>query len=347
MYLDGSAESSILERMKVKSPQLVYSSVPDGQVPLLSIVTLCYNTGRFIVEGMEANLAHLQSDNVEHVILDDGSTDDSVKRMTDYAISTGYPVRIYANPKNLGITESKSRILKLAMGEFIAECADDIFLPERIEHDLNMIQSLPEEVAGFYSLVLPFSVSGEGHRHHHKHPLGELNAVRESTVLSACELLHRLRKGNFIPAMGVCLRKTVYDAFPQDTTYFIEDYPMWAKMAQAGWGLGYSPVVTTLYRRAEHSVQRSSPLKVDFDALRVQLEILGIRPHDFSRTMKERWFRVICKADDETISRLQEVCARSSHSGGILFLLAKMKLSHRLRWILSNLSLKLNFWRYL
>ena len=333
--------------MKLNQPQLVYSSVPDDQAPLLSIVTQCYNTGRFIVEGMEANLPHLESDSVEHVILDDGSTDDSVKLMTDYAASNGYPVRIYANPQNCGITESKSRILKLAKGEFIAECADDVFLPERIEHDLKMIQSLPEEVAGFYSLVLPFSVRDDGHRQHHKEPLGELSTFREPAVLGADELLHRLKHGNFIPAMGVCLRKTVYDAFPQDTTYFIEDYPMWAKMAQAGWGLGYSPVVTTLYRRAEHSVQRSSPLKVDFDALRVQLEILGIRPQDFSRTMKERWFRVICEADEETISRLKEVCARSSHSGGILFLLTRMKLSHRLRWILSNLSLKLNIWRYL
>ena len=332
--------------MNVKQPQLVYSSVPDDQVPLLSIVTLCYNTGRFVVEGMTAMLPQITAQ-VEHVILDDGSGDDSVGLLVDFANSNGYPVRIYANPENCGITESKSRILKLAKGEFIAGCADDVFLPERISHDLRMIESLPDRAAGFYSWVLPFSVDADGFRHHHQHPIGKLEGANEQTVLTSAELVHHLGKGNFIPAMGICLRKTVYDAFPQDTTYFIEDYPMWAKMAQAGWGLGYSPVVTTLYRRAEHSVQRSSPLKVDFDALRVQLEILGIRSQDFSRTMKERWFRVICEADEETISRLQEVCARSSHSGGILFILARMKLSHRLRWILSNLSLKLNFWRYL
>lgn len=92
--------------MIVKQPQLVYSSVPDDQVPLLFIVTQCYNTGCFIAEGMEANLPHLESDSVEHVILDDGSTYDSVKLMTDYAISTGYPVRIYANPENCGISHA-------------------------------------------------------------------------------------------------------------------------------------------------------------------------------------------------------------------------------------------------
>ena len=332
--------------MNVKKPQLVYSSVPDDQVPLLSIVTLCYNTGRFVVEGMTAMLPQITAQ-VEHVILDDGSGDDSVGLLVDFANSHGYPVRIYANPENCGITESKSRILKLAKGEFIAGCADDLFLPERIDHDLRMIESLPDRAAGFYSWVLPFSVDADGVRHHHQNPIGKLEGANEQTVLTSAELVHHLRQGNFIPAMGVCLRKSVYDAFPQDTSYFIEDYPMWAKLAQSGWSLGYSPAITTLYRRAEHSVQRSSPLKVDFDVLRVQLEILGIRRREFDRAMKERWFRVVCEADEHIVGQLVEICQRASDSAGILLVLAKLKLSHRLRWILSNLSLKLNFWRYL
>ena len=309
-------------------------------------MTLCYNTGRFVVEGMTAMLPQITAQ-VEHVILDDGSGDDSVGLLVDFANSHRYPVRIYANPENCGITESKSRILKLTKGEFIAGCADDIFLPERIDHDLWMIESLPDRAAGFYSLVLPFSVDADGVRHHHQNPIGKLKGANEQTVLTSAELVHHLRRGNFIPAMGVCLRKSIYDAFPQDTSYFIEDYPMWAKLAQSGWSLVYSPAITTLYRRAEHSVQRSSPIKVDLDVLRVQLEILGIRRWDFDQAMKERWFRVVCEADEYIVDQLLDICQRASASAGILLFLAKLKLSHRLRWILSNLSLKLNFWRYL
>lgn len=332
--------------MNVNQPQLAYSSVPDDQVPLLSIVTLCFNTGHFVIEGMAALLPQLTAQ-VEHVILDDGSSDESVRLMVDFANSHGYPVQIYANPENCGITESKSRILKLAKGEFIAGCADDVFLPERINHDLRMIESLPDCVAGFYSWVLPFSVDADGVRHHHQNPIGKLEGANEQTVLTSTELFHHLRRGNFIPAMGVCLRRSVYDDFPQDTSYFIEDYPMWAKLAQSGWSLGYSPQITTLYRRAEHSVQKSSPLKVDFDALRVQMEILGIRRRNFDRGMKERWFRVVCEADERCVCQLLEVCQRASDSAGLLLFLAKLKLSHRLRWILSNLALKLNFWQYI
>ena len=57
----------------------------------------------------------------------------SVQILTDFANSNGYPVRIYANLENCGITESKSKILGLVKGEFIAGCADDLFLPERID----------------------------------------------------------------------------------------------------------------------------------------------------------------------------------------------------------------------
>ena len=59
---------------------------------------------------------------VEHVILDDGSGDDSVGLLVDFANSHRYPRSDYANPENCGITESKSRILKLTKGEFIAGC---------------------------------------------------------------------------------------------------------------------------------------------------------------------------------------------------------------------------------
>ena len=89
--------------MNVKQPQLVYSSVPDDQLPLLSIVTLCYNTGRFVVE----HDSHVAPDHgsVEHVILDDGSGDDSVGLLVDLRTRTDTPfgfmptLKIVASPR--------------------------------------------------------------------------------------------------------------------------------------------------------------------------------------------------------------------------------------------------------
>ena len=251
-----------------QKPSQIYSSTPDDQSPVLSIVTLCYNTGRYVVEGMSALLPQL-SDQVEHVILDDGSADGSVKLILDYAHSVGYPVRLYANRSNCGITESKSRILKLARGAFIAGSADDVFLPDRLAHDLRIIENLPSEAAGFYSLALPFRVDSKGEKVFYDKPIGEISGVQKPKLIGPLEILDRLRGGNFIPAMCVCLRSEIYQEIPQDTSFFIEDYPMWVNLARAGWGLEYSPVVTTLYRRADHSVQKTNSLDVDFDILRV------------------------------------------------------------------------------
>ena len=203
---------------------------------------------------------------------------------------------------------------------------------------------LADRAAGFYSLVLPFSADADGVRHHHQESHWEVKGANEQTVLTSAELVHHLRRGNFIPAMGVCFEVDIR-RFSQDTSYFIEDYPMWAKLAQSGWSLVYSPAITTLYRRAEQAYRVL--IKVDLDVLRVQLEILGIRRWDFDQAMKERWFRVVCEADEYIVDQLLDICQRASASAGILLFLAKLKLSHRLRWILSNLSLKLNFWRYL
>jgi glycosyltransferase involved in cell wall biosynthesis len=328
------------------NPQLIFSTAPDDQDPVLSIITLCYNTGKFVIEGMAA-IAPQLSEKVEHIILDDGSNDNSIEIIRNYANTAGYPVRLYSNKENYGIPESKSRILRLAKGEFISDCADDVFLPHRVHHDLSIIQELPSTAAGFFSLAVPFSVNEDGTKEYHVEPLGKLKGIDKQTHLTSEEVLQRLRKGCFIPAPCVCLRKSVYEDFPQDNSYFIEDYPMWAKLAVGGWGMVYSPETTTLYRRANHSVQRTNWLQVDFDDIRVRMELLGYRLNDDDIEMKKRWFRVVCEADANMIFRLFDLCKRTDNKPGLLFFLARMKLPRRLLWIFSNQSLKYHFWRYI
>lgn len=331
--------------MKVKEPNLVFHSASQDQEPLLSIVTLCYNTGRFVVEGMEAIQPQL-TDKVEHVILDDGSSDESIDLIRNFAEANDYPLRMYANEKNYGITESKSRILNLAKGEFVAGCADDLFMPERLHHDIEKIQHLPDSAAGFYSLAMPFFVDDQG-KMQHLNPIGRLNDLDKPTFLTSEVLLENLRQGNFIPAMTVCLRKAVYETIPQDNGYFIEDYPMWAKVAKAGWSLEYSPKLTTLYRRELHSVQNTRWLEVEFDVLRVKLEILGCQLSDFNLTMKEKWFRVICNSNGQMRRRLLDVCQQTDNDPGIFLSLAIRNWPSQFLWILSKFALKTKLWRSL
>ena len=329
----------------MKEPNRIFNSASEDQEPLLSIVTLCYNTGRFVVEGMEAIQPQL-TDKVEHVILDDGSSDESIELIRNFAEANDYPLRLYANEENCGITESKSRIVKLAKGEFVAGCADDLFMPDRLHHDIEKIQHLPDSAAGFYSLAMPFFVDDQGKMQHLK-PIGRLNDLAKPTLLTSEVLLENLRQGNFIPAMTVCLRKAAYEAIPQDKSYFIEDYPMWAKVAKAGWGLEYSPKLTTLYRRGLHSVQNTRWLEVEFDVLRVKLEILGCQLSGFNFTEKEKWFRVICNSNEQMRRRLLHVCHQTDNAPGIFLSLAIRNWHPQFLWFLSKLALKTKLWRIL
>lgn len=327
-------------------PRLVYSSAPEGQHPVLTLFSLCFNTGRYLTETL-ASLAPQLTDEVEHIILDDASSDDSLDVLIDCARSTSYPVRIYANPTNCGLTESNARVIRLAKGEFLASCDDDLCLPHRIEHDLRIIRHLPETAAGYYSRVLRFHMDENGAKQCAEKPFGEPDDVHEQTLLNSTFLLDMLRKGNHIPAISVGLRKSVYEAFPQDTSYFIEDYPMWVKLAQAGWGLVFSPDTTMLYRRQAHTVQNTHSIQVDFDVVRVKMELLHIRLSEFNLKEKKRWFRVVCAADETMLQRLWELCKRTGNKPGILLTLSKSGWSQRMRWIFSNQSLKYHFWKHL
>lgn len=328
-----------------KEIDLVLDTTGEGSAPpVISIVTLCYNTGRYICEGMGA-LVEQMTEEVEHVILDDASKDDSVKVMAAHALNIGHSVRIYQNRKNLGITRSKSNVISLTKGQFISGCADDLYLSNRVAHDLEIIKSLPDNIAGFYSVAQPFSIGRDGKTRLHSSFLGNSIVAEGLKLIPSSRLRELLISGNFIPAPTMTVRKTIYDAFPQDPSYFMEDYPTWAKVANAGWDVLFSPELTTRYRRMPHSVQKTHAGRILFDELRVKIQLLDVRLSKADKAFKRRWFQFVCAADFEDLTRMNALVRQSGQRPGVLMWLSLRGLPERYRWIFSSISLKFGFWK--
>ena len=102
--------------------------------PLISVVIPCYNASTFLRTAIESVLAQ-SLENVEIIVVDDASTDDSV------AVVQSVPdprIRLLRNETNLGAARSRNRALDAAKGEWIALLdADDWFLESRLEELLN------------------------------------------------------------------------------------------------------------------------------------------------------------------------------------------------------------------
>ncbi len=121
------------------------SSTPAEQ-PTLSVVLPNYNHGRLIARAVTALLAQERAPD-EIVIIDDGSTDDSLRVIDSLAASSSI-IRVLANRTNQGAAAAQSQGLAACRGKYLYfAAADDWVLPGFFATALPVLESHP--AAGF------------------------------------------------------------------------------------------------------------------------------------------------------------------------------------------------------
>jgi len=101
----------------------------------LSIYIPCYNDGQFIERALNSIPVR---DDIEVIVVDDGSTDDSLEKMREYKKNTRLKMRIIACDENQGISYANNIGLDSCKGEyFYLIDADDYLYTEEFEKVLN------------------------------------------------------------------------------------------------------------------------------------------------------------------------------------------------------------------
>lgn len=107
----------------------------------MTIVIPCYNYGRFLAEAVESALAQTRPPQ-QIIIVDDGSTDDSLAVAGRYAALP--PVRLIAQP-NQGAIAAYNNGVRASSGEFfLILSADDRLDPRYLERTVPLLRSRPE-----------------------------------------------------------------------------------------------------------------------------------------------------------------------------------------------------------
>jgi glycosyltransferase involved in cell wall biosynthesis len=105
--------------------------------PLVSIVTPSFNTGAFIEETVRS-VALQDYPNVEHIVLDCGSTDETL------AILARYPSVRVVTGAPLSVSEKVNHGFSIANGDIVAWlCADDYYLPGAISKAVDVLTRNP------------------------------------------------------------------------------------------------------------------------------------------------------------------------------------------------------------
>jgi len=103
---------------------------------LVSVLMPVYNASGFVKEAMESILNQSYRD-IEFIIINDGSTDDSEKIIQSIKDNR---IRYVKNEKNLGLIATLNKGIDLCEGTYIARMdADDISLPDRIKKQVEFM----------------------------------------------------------------------------------------------------------------------------------------------------------------------------------------------------------------
>ena len=109
----------------------------------VSIIMPAFNAQDTIGEAIASALGGTHR-NLEILVIDDGSTDDTEKIVTDMA-GKDQRIKYYKNPTNLGAYQSRNLMMEVATGQFIAFLdSDDTWEPNKLEECLKMLKQHPE-----------------------------------------------------------------------------------------------------------------------------------------------------------------------------------------------------------
>lgn len=107
---------------------------------LVSIIIPCYNKSQYIGEAIESALNQTYS-NIEIIVVDDGSTDDSLEQIKRF-VSKGITL---VQQENQGVCVARNNAIRQSSGEYIVPLdADDILAPTYVERCIDCFLLHPD-----------------------------------------------------------------------------------------------------------------------------------------------------------------------------------------------------------
>ena len=121
----------------------MFPGMKNTTKPLVSVVMPAYNAEKYISEAIESILGQT-FENFELIIIDDGSTDDTLRIINKYS-QADERIAVLKNDRNLGVSRTTNKGIEVARGKYIAIMnADDVSLPERLEKEFRFLEENPE-----------------------------------------------------------------------------------------------------------------------------------------------------------------------------------------------------------
>jgi len=218
-----------------------------AETPLVSVVIPSYNAARFVADAVQSVLAQTYP-NLEVLVIDDGSTDDTRQVMEQFASDARVN---YHYQTNRGESGARNTGIRLARGEFIAYCdADDLWEPRKLEVQIPCFDGRPE-LGVVYTNVIHVDANNQ--------PMETYQTMRHNGRISA-----KLLMENFVTGAASIIRKKYFDLVGgyDESLRTCQDYDMWLRLS-AVCEFFYLDVVTYRYRQWPGQISRNELMQFE------------------------------------------------------------------------------------
>ena len=196
--------------------------------PLVTVVALCYNHARFVNESVESVMRQTYS-NLQLILVDDASKDDS--QAVIRALAVKHPqIQIILLNQNVGNCRAFNLAWKEARGKYIIDFAtDDVMMPDRIEKQVKMFESLGPEYGIVFTDSEYIDENGQSIANHYERLFKQriIHEVPEGDVFR--NVLTRY----FISGPTMMVRSEVMQVLNgYDETLSFEDFDFWVRSSR-------------------------------------------------------------------------------------------------------------------
>ena len=239
--------------------------------PKISVLMPVYNGDQFLDKSIKSVL-NQTFNNFEYIIINDGSTDDSLKIIKSYEDSR---IKIINFSKNMGITAALNNGLNAAKGYYIArQDQDDISHPERFMLQIEYLETNDVDLVDTNFIFID-----ENDKYLQDYEKRYFNPDETLSHLFFYEMVH---------ASIMCKRLL----FTKDNIQYrkrpTEDYDLFIRLAKAGMRAGRLDQKLIKQRKHPNSMCGSDwdNIKKDIDVMRNEfVQDLGIEPTDYEKKL--------------------------------------------------------------
>lgn len=257
--------------------------------PLVTIGTLCYNTGKYVVESLEC-IKRQNYPNIELIIIDDCSTDNfSTNYIQKYIAENNLQYTFICRNENKGILYNLKEIVNKASDEskYLTFLSDDLWDDNFLHSNVEMLEKSAENDILIYSNTRQLDYETK----EIKNTIGPFHSCDTTTSnfknlfnnhdgllyrLKNKYLLECLFETNMVCTIGIVIKISPFkklDGFCNK--YIIEDYPTWFNLAKAGFDfLFYNSILTTYVM---HGNNMSLTKQEEIKQINLQLKIDNIK----------------------------------------------------------------------